>query len=53
MKQRISRLPKHAKFDFTDVFGVSHYHTSRKCYEVKVKHNFGKREIIIYSYNDE
>lgn len=42
-------LPNNAVYDYTDVHGRKVYHTSKRRYEVEVRNNFGKKELIIYS----
>lgn len=49
MKAEVSRLPKRAVYDYTDLFGIKHYHTARRCYDVVRKIHFGKTEVTIYS----
>ena len=53
MKTKVSKLPKHAVYDYTDLFGIKHYHTARRCYDVVRKTHFGKTEVRIYSRKRE
>ena len=28
----VTRIPKHAKYDYTDIYGYKHYHTKNRGY---------------------
>lgn len=49
-KIEVKRLPKGAIYDFTDIVGYEHYHTSRRIYLVYRHRMFGKEYKNIYSY---
>lgn len=51
--KKISRLPKNAVYDYTDVFGSKIYHTAKRRYEVNTRNYFGKKVITIYSTNKD
>lgn len=51
MEKRVKNMQPGAKFDYIDIFGWAHYHTSMVRYRMKKIRSFGKTESIIYSSN--
>lgn len=51
--REIKKLPRGAKYDYTDLFGMKHYNSKKRGYTVVVKQSFGIKLRFVYSHQLE